>query len=135
MSAVNKKQMAVFRRRSEFGNHAMGSSLWSQILVFTTILAVCNPEQIDSSSLNIHPVAKLPSERLATANETNINDVLMNSRISSRRSLSTPISVPTISNAKRVVEAVNQSTSLSKGNYKHLYRYYQINEFLNIICY
>ena len=120
--------MPPFRRRSEFGKHAMGGSLWSQILVFTSLLAVCNPEQIDSSSLNIHPVAKLPSGRLPTANATNINDVLRNSRISSRRSLSTPISVPTILNAKRVVEAVNQSTSLSKGIYKHLYRYEKINE-------
>ena len=119
--------MASFRRRSEFGNHAMGSCLWSQILVFTTILSVCNPEQIDSSSLSIHPVAKLHSERLATANESNINDVLINIRLSSRRSLSTPISVPTILNAKRVVDAVNQSTSSSKGNYKHLCRYDQFN--------
>ena len=119
MAAVKLENlMAVFRRRSDFGKHAMEASLWSQILVFTTILAVCNSEQIDTSSLNIHPVAKLPSGRLPTANETNINDVSRISRDSSRRSLSTPISVPTILNAKRVVEAVNQSTSLRTGIYK-----------------
>ena len=108
--------MAAVKKRISFRNGVLGVSFSSLSLLVTSFFLVCNSGQINSSSFDSHPVAKVPSETLHHTTTVPLlqHVVIKNNRNSSRRSLSTPISIPTISNAKRVVEAVNHTSSLGK---------------------
>ena len=103
-------------RMGDLGNTIQGTRFLFTILVFTLFFAVCQSGQINNSALDIHPVAKgtltiVPTTVVAQPDHG--TSIII--RSSSRRSLSSPISVPTISNAKRKVEAVMQNSSLDTG--------------------
>ena len=103
-------------RMGDLGNTIQGTRFLFTILMFTLFFGVCKSGQINNSALDIHPVAKgtltiAPTTVVAQPDSGTSNI----SRISSRRSLSIPISVPTISNTKRKVEAFNRNSSFDTG--------------------
>ena len=103
-------------RMGDLGNTIQGTRFLFTILMFTLFFGFCQSGQINNSALDIHPVAKgtltiAPTTVVAQPDHGTSNII----RSSSRRSLSSPISVPTISNAKRKVEAFNRNSSFDTG--------------------
>ena len=98
------------------GNTFQGTRFLLTIFMFALFFGVCKSGQINNSALDIHPVAKgnpkIGPKTVVAQSDHGTSNI---SRSSSRRSLSSPISVPTISNAKRKVEAFNRNSSFDTG--------------------
>ena len=98
------------------GNTFQGTRFLLTIFMFALFFGFCKSGQIDNSALDIHPVAKgtskIAPKTVVAQPDHGTSNIRRNS---SRRSLSSPISVPTISNAKRKVEAFNRNSSFDTG--------------------
>ena len=90
-------------------------ALWSLVALFICPIVLCDTGQFNNSLLNVHPVATLSTEP-HTKTPDSLNTLLNITRTSSRRSLSNPLSVPTISITKTQagVETSNHNSSLGK---------------------
>ena len=100
----------------DLGSIFQGTHFLLTICMFALFFGVCKSGQINNSALDIHPVAKgsskIGSKTVVAQSDHGTSNI---GRSSSRRSLSSPISVPTISNANRKVEAFSRNSSFDTG--------------------
>ena len=100
----------------DLGSIFQGTHFLLTIFMFALFFGVCKSGQINNSALDIHPVAKgsskIGSKTVVAQSDHGTSNI---GRSSSRRSLSSPISVPTISNANRKVEAFSRNSSFDTG--------------------
>ena len=94
-------------------------AFWSLVVLFICPIVLCDTGQFNNSPLNVHPVATLSTD-IHTKTPDSLNTLLNINRTSSRRSLSSPLSVPTISITKTQAGA---ETSKHKSSIENILVY------------
>jgi hypothetical protein len=89
-------------------------AFWSLVSLLICPIVLCDTGQLNNSLLNVHPVATL-STNTHTITPDSLNTLLKITRASSRRSLSNPMSVPTISITKTQTGAETSIHNSSLG--------------------
>ena len=112
---VKGLKMDLFIRSRCFDIGTFNVAFWSLVALFISPIVLCDTGQFNNSLLNVHPVATLSTNSHIITPDS-LNSLLKITRTSNRRSLSNPISVPTVSitQTQTGAETSNHSSSLGK---------------------